>query len=211
LRRRPATSAVAPRLFLEERHGTGGNVVHGFGLDPYYTQLYFDEYGKVDPVAAGDAFGEIEEPGAIGDFIPYDRYLETPFLPGMARPQGLVDFVSCVLDKSATNALFFGVSRHERDGLVDDETRGRMRLVAPHVRRALSIAMSSIWGKPKRECSPTFSMASGRPCFWSQRTVASFTPMSPAAKSSRRMISSTPCATGSWHAMLQPIDPCELP
>jgi DNA-binding CsgD family transcriptional regulator len=33
----------------------------------------------------------------------------------------------------------FCVYRHERDGLVDDETRRRMRLIAPHVRRAALI------------------------------------------------------------------------
>jgi len=34
----------------------------------------------------------------------------------------------------------FGVFRHERDGFADDETRHRMRLIAPHIRRAVMIA-----------------------------------------------------------------------
>ena len=34
----------------------------------------------------------------------------------------------------------FGVFRHERDGVTDDETRRRMRLLAPHVRRAVLVA-----------------------------------------------------------------------
>jgi DNA-binding CsgD family transcriptional regulator len=33
----------------------------------------------------------------------------------------------------------FGVFRHERDGLADDETRRRMRLIVPHIRRAVLI------------------------------------------------------------------------
>jgi DNA-binding CsgD family transcriptional regulator len=33
----------------------------------------------------------------------------------------------------------FGVFRHERDGLVDDATRKRMRLIVPHMRRAVLI------------------------------------------------------------------------
>jgi DNA-binding CsgD family transcriptional regulator len=44
-----------------------------------------------------------------------------------------------VLDRSTTSVAMFGVFRHERDGLADDETRQRMRLVAPHVRRAVLI------------------------------------------------------------------------
>jgi DNA-binding CsgD family transcriptional regulator len=34
----------------------------------------------------------------------------------------------------------FGVFRHERNGLVDDEARRRIRLIAPHMRRAVLIA-----------------------------------------------------------------------
>ena len=52
------------------------------------------------------------------------------------RPQELVDNVSVALDKSAAGAALFAVFRHQRHGLADEETRRRMQLVAPHVRRA---------------------------------------------------------------------------
>ena len=38
-----------------------------------------------------------------------------------------------------TSAALFGVFRHERDGVVDDETRRRMRLIVPHIRRAVLV------------------------------------------------------------------------
>jgi DNA-binding CsgD family transcriptional regulator/PAS domain-containing protein len=44
-----------------------------------------------------------------------------------------------VLDKSATGVALFGVFRHEHDGLVDDDTRRRMRLIVPHIRRAVLV------------------------------------------------------------------------
>ena len=34
----------------------------------------------------------------------------------------------------------FGVFRHARDGLVDEAARHRMRLLAPHIRRAVLIS-----------------------------------------------------------------------
>jgi hypothetical protein len=71
--------------------------------------------------------------------MPYDEFTETRFFKEWARPQGLVDHVTTALDKSATSVAMFGVFRHERDGLVDDEARRRMRLIAPHVRRAVLI------------------------------------------------------------------------
>jgi DNA-binding CsgD family transcriptional regulator len=109
------------------------------GLDPHYKRLYFEEYAKLDPCTTGHVSAEIEEPVSTVDLLPYDEFLKTRFYREWARPQGLVDFVCAVLDKSATGAAMFGIFRHERDGLVDDETRQRMRLVVPHLRQALAV------------------------------------------------------------------------
>lgn len=76
---------------------------------------------------------------ATADLIPYDEFLQTRMYKEWAQPQGLVDFVSALLDKSVTSAAMFGVFRHERHGVVDDEARRRMRLLVPHIRRAVLI------------------------------------------------------------------------
>ena len=55
------------------------------------------------------------------------------------KPQQLVDHVAALLDKSVGGMAMFGIFRHARDGLADDETMRRMRLVVPHVRRAVLI------------------------------------------------------------------------
>jgi DNA-binding CsgD family transcriptional regulator len=51
----------------------------------------------------------------------------------------MVDAVTAVLDKSVTSAALFAVFRYQSDGVVDDETRQRMRLIVPHIRRAVLI------------------------------------------------------------------------
>jgi DNA-binding CsgD family transcriptional regulator len=109
------------------------------GLDPHYKQLYFDKYAKLDPYTTGHVFAEIEEIVATADLLPYGEFLETRFNKEWAEPQLLVDFVCAVLDKSATSAAMFGVFRHARDGRVDEAARRRMRLIVPHVRRAVLI------------------------------------------------------------------------
>jgi DNA-binding CsgD family transcriptional regulator/PAS domain-containing protein len=127
-------------LFWKDAVGKSGNVYYGDGgLDPHYTQLYFDKYVKLDPATTGQYFAELEKPISTVDLLPYDDFLETRFYREWAKPQGLVDFASAVLDKSVTSAAMFGVFRHERHGIVDDETRRRMRLIVPHVRRAVLI------------------------------------------------------------------------
>jgi DNA-binding CsgD family transcriptional regulator len=73
------------------------------------------------------------------DFISRDELLETRFYKEWMRPQQFVDAANAVLDKSATSVAMFGVVRHERDGLVDDDMRRRMQLLATHFRRAVLV------------------------------------------------------------------------
>jgi DNA-binding CsgD family transcriptional regulator len=129
----------AASLFFKSAASKTGAVVYDYGTDPHYRQLYFEQYIKLDPATTGHFFAEIEEPMATADLMPYDEFLETRFYLEWARPQRLVDFVAAVLDKSMTSAAMFGVFRHERDGVVDDQARQRMRLIVPHIRRAVLI------------------------------------------------------------------------
>jgi DNA-binding CsgD family transcriptional regulator/PAS domain-containing protein len=96
-------------------------------------------YRQIYPALEGHFLGEIEQPVATSDLMPFDQLAETEFYRTWAEPQGLVDFVSVVLDRSAISAGMFGVFRRERDGLADDDARRRLRLLAPHLRRALLI------------------------------------------------------------------------
>jgi DNA-binding CsgD family transcriptional regulator len=118
---------------------TGAIYYDDGGIEPHYIQLYFEQYVKFDPSTTAHFFAEIDKPMSTADFIPYDQFTETRFYKEWAQPQGLVDHVTTALDKSATSVAMFGVFRHERDGLVDDEAKRRMRLIAPHVRRAVLI------------------------------------------------------------------------
>jgi DNA-binding CsgD family transcriptional regulator len=102
-------------------------------------QLYFEKYVKVDPSNVRHCFGELCEPMATVDLMPYDEFVQSRFYREWAVPQKLVDHVATVLDRSTTSVALFGVFRHERQGLADNEMRQRMRLVAPHVRRAVLI------------------------------------------------------------------------
>ncbi|QDW40250.1 LuxR family transcriptional regulator [Bradyrhizobium sp. KBS0727] len=129
----------AAAIFAKSPTAGSGNVYYESGTDPYYRQLYFDKYVKLDPSTTGHYFADVGHPIAIADLMPYCDFLDTRFYREWAQPQGMVDFVSAVLDKSVTSTALFGVFRHERDGIVDDETRRRMRLLVPHVRRAVLI------------------------------------------------------------------------
>lgn len=130
----------AAALFWKDAAGKSGNAYYeDGGIEPHYSRLYFEKYVKLDPATTSHYFAEIGKPVATADIIPYDEFLDTRMYKEWARPQGLVDFVSALLDKSVTSAAMFGVFRHERHGVADDEMRRRMRLIIPHVRRAVLI------------------------------------------------------------------------
>lgn len=127
-------------LFSKDASSKAGDVHYDDGgIDRSYVQLYFNKYIKLDPATTGHYFAEIGEPMATADLVPYGEFLESRFYREWAQPQGLVDFVSAVLDKSMTSIAMFGVFRRARDGVVDEEARRRMRLVVPHIRRAVLI------------------------------------------------------------------------
>jgi DNA-binding CsgD family transcriptional regulator len=76
----------------------------------------------------------------MADIMAVDEFKRTRFCQEWRRPQGLIDFGTAALDKSATGAALFGVFRQERQGPFDDDTRWRMRQIVPHIRRAMLIA-----------------------------------------------------------------------
>jgi DNA-binding CsgD family transcriptional regulator len=128
---------VGAGLFCKDVDAQHVMVSHSFGIvRPWPVALFRQIY----PAAVGHFLAEIEQPVAFADLMPYDEFAATGFYREWARPQGLIDFVSAVTDKSATSVAMFGVFRHKRNGFVDDETRHRMRSIAPHIRRAVMIA-----------------------------------------------------------------------
>ena len=130
----------AAGLYAKDVTSKTGNIYYDDGgIDENYKRLYFEKYIKFDPSTTAHFFAEIDMPMATADMIDYSEFLETRFYKEWALPQKLVDHVTVVVDKSATSVALFGVFRHERNGVVDDATRQRMRLLAPHVRRAVLI------------------------------------------------------------------------
>jgi len=115
-------------------------LIHEAGADPHYLELYRSRYAALDPLTIPHYFGELERPLAVADLLPYEEFLQTEFYKEWVRPQGLVDFVAAVLDKTATDVAMFGVFRHERNGVADERTRQCMRMIVPHIRRAMMIS-----------------------------------------------------------------------
>jgi hypothetical protein len=94
----PGMSAA---IFAKDAASKTGNIYYDDGgISPQYKQLYFEKYVKLDPANSGHFFSEIGVPVSTVDLLPYDEFLETRFYREWVKPQGIVDFVSSVLDKT---------------------------------------------------------------------------------------------------------------
>jgi DNA-binding CsgD family transcriptional regulator len=137
---RDVVGGSAAAVFSKDARTKNLNVYyHCGGIDPRYQQLYIEKYEKLDPSTTAHVLGEIEETIATADFMELDDLQDTRFYQEWGRPQGLVDFAAAVLDRTATGAILLGVFRQHQHGLVDDDTRWRMRQIVPHIRRAMLI------------------------------------------------------------------------
>jgi DNA-binding CsgD family transcriptional regulator/PAS domain-containing protein len=122
-------------LFCKDVGADHASSPHHFGYD---RPLPADLFQQIDPLER-HFLGDLEQPVATTDLIPFGELARTELYRQWAQPYGFVDFVSAVIDRSAISAAIFGVFRHERNGIVDDRARRQMRLIAPHIRRAILI------------------------------------------------------------------------
>lgn len=111
-------------------------VPHSFG---YQKPLPVALFQQIYPAAEGHFLGDLEQPIATTDLMSFGELAESELYRQWAEPQGLVDFLSAVVDRTTISAAIFGVFRHQRNGVVDDHARRQMRLIAPHIRRAVLI------------------------------------------------------------------------
>jgi DNA-binding CsgD family transcriptional regulator len=130
----------AAAIFAKDAAATTLTVFHHDGrVDPHYQQLYYERYMALDPSNTAHFFATVESPISTADYIDYGEFRQTRFYREWAEPQGLVDFLTVALEKSMATAALFGIFRKTHDGIADEDSKRRMRLIAPHVRRAVLI------------------------------------------------------------------------
>jgi DNA-binding CsgD family transcriptional regulator len=130
---------VGASIFRQDSVRKIGNSYYHFGIDPHFERLYFEKYIKFDPLSAAYLTLNVGDVSSSSSIIPPAEFFETRFYREWAHPQGLVDNVFAVLERSPTSIAAFIVFRHERDGLADDAARQLLGLIAPHLRRAVLI------------------------------------------------------------------------
>jgi DNA-binding CsgD family transcriptional regulator len=128
-------------LYSKDGTSDSGTVYYDDGgIDPHYKQLYFDKYVRLDPTTSAMQLAEIGEPMGGFDLIPYEDMVATRFYKEWVEPQGMTDSINAILDRTLTSVASFVVFLDKSYGITDEKARQRMRLITPHIRRAVLIS-----------------------------------------------------------------------
>jgi len=112
-----------------------------WGTAPEFIESYQQTYGLLNPLHVPTLiYANVGSILATTDIVPHEEILASRFYKEWLTPQGIIDAISVTFEKSATSYAVLSVHRGIGDGMVDDEARRRMSLIAPHYRRAVEIA-----------------------------------------------------------------------
>lgn len=112
-----------------------------WGDRPEFTAHYVTHLARTNPVMIplhlycepGDVF-------SLSQLMSYDEYQQSRLYREWAEPQGWGDFSHFLIEKSGARFGHFGVAHAIEESPVSDEPRRKLRLLLPHVTRAVSIA-----------------------------------------------------------------------
>ena len=128
-------------LASEEIGGGTGGFHYSWGDDPRYSELFRTKYARINPAAVPVALSV--KPGdvcSLSTVMPYDEFLQSRLFKEWAEPQDYGDVTTVVIEKSAQSFAHLAAAHYLRDSPVNEDARARMRLLAPHICRAVTIS-----------------------------------------------------------------------
>jgi DNA-binding CsgD family transcriptional regulator len=81
----------------------------------------------------------IDEPWSCARLIPTEQVMETRCFKEVSTPEGHVDSIQTIVFRNATRVGLFSAVRHESIGTATDDDLAILRMLAPHIRRAVTI------------------------------------------------------------------------
>jgi len=112
-----------------------------WGTEPRFLESYNRTYGILNPLHVPTMiYAKVGDVRVASEFIPYDELLACRFYKEWLSPQGIIDAMSVMFEKTAASYAVLAIHRNQRYGLFDSESKRRLSLLAPHFRRSIAIA-----------------------------------------------------------------------
>lgn len=110
-----------------------------WGLDAHYTKTYLEEYAPTNPLIPAHLAADAGDILAASRMPLWDDFVNSSFFRDWGGPQGFLDSLSAIIERTPTRLSMVSCIRHKREGLVDDISFARMGLLRPHFLRAIKI------------------------------------------------------------------------
>lgn len=130
---------VQGSIFWHDSAASAASVLHIVDELPEFTRRYLEHYVKLNPLFPASTFFEPGEVYAATDVVPYDEFVQTRFYKEWVKPQGILDAVAANLERSATASAMIAVRLREEHSPASAESKQRLALLVPHIRRAIAI------------------------------------------------------------------------
>jgi DNA-binding CsgD family transcriptional regulator len=124
-------SRGADKLTIQVHHDCGSSLL--------FRQLFRDRFADIDPLLTSQIEVAADQTISVTDVMPYARFLESVFYLEWMAPQGAVDIAAVVIETSDRGVTLLSVLRHAGHGFVDEAMLERMRLLASHIRRSMTM------------------------------------------------------------------------
>jgi DNA-binding CsgD family transcriptional regulator len=126
-------------IFIQDAAQQSANSVFTWGMNHDYFQSYLEKYANSNPLIPRILLREVGDVFSTFDLMPRAQFAQTRLYQEWVQPQGILDSVSAVLEKTATSCAILALPQPAPSGAVTEAMRHRMRLVVPHVQRAVLI------------------------------------------------------------------------
>jgi hypothetical protein len=130
--------AAYGNIFIQDAVNRHANSVFTWGVDPEHFRAYLETYAKINPLFPATLFQRVGEVWSVFEVMPEAQFERTRFFREWVLPQGLVDNVAVILEKSATSCAMLALPRTAKEGLLTDDCRGLRRHDRCHHHRDLS-------------------------------------------------------------------------
>lgn len=135
-----AVNCFAGMLAVQDIQRSEVRFAHVWNYDPEWLArlpAYVEDAAQIEKKILSLRQG-LGEPGTAHREMP--EAFETRYFNEWVKPQGIIDALSLVVMRQSDRLGTLSFSRHERLGLVTDEDIAVLRLLAPHIRRAIAIS-----------------------------------------------------------------------
>jgi DNA-binding CsgD family transcriptional regulator/PAS domain-containing protein len=137
-----ALRCVASQLYLFDRAAGRNMFASGWGEAPeatrQVTEIYAADAAALQGVTLARWSGDMDDPMVLSRDVPQE-FAASRITREWARPLGYCDGITAVVLQDGPRIGFLAATRHDSVGLVTEREVALMRLIAPHVRRAVAI------------------------------------------------------------------------